>query len=130
MTSFDSEFYETSQKAIIQEMGSYGKDDVALAVVEGIAVIVDVATGSTASHLYKLRGISQNDKRSKTLTGWIDLLIKMKTIKTAVRGTPLTGAVIPIGALQAVTGVGVAAAKPGIKEPAGWMAISDKLLLI
>ena len=73
------------------------------------------ATGSTVAHLYKLKGQAQNFKQSETLTKWIDLLIQMKTVKTAVRGTQLAGSAIPVGALQAATGLGAAAAKLGIK---------------
>ncbi len=73
------------------------------------------AVGSTAAHLVKLRSMAQSHKKSQTLTGWFDLLIKMKAIKAGVRGTQLTGAAIPVGALQIVTGVGAAAAKLGIK---------------
>lgn len=73
------------------------------------------AVGSSAAHLYKLRQIAQSNRKSRTLTGWIDLLIKMKVIKTAVRGTQFTGAAVPVGALQIATGLGAAAAKLGVK---------------
>ena len=100
--------------------------DVFWAVIEGSAAVVDGATGGcmggvvsgglqtmvdtvTQAHLYKLQSIAKGHKKSETLSGWIDLLIKMKKIKGAVRGTQLADAAIPMNALQ----IGAAAAKLG-----------------
>ena len=73
------------------------------------------AVGSTSAHLVKLRALAQGYKQSETLTGWVDLLIKMKALKAGVRGTQLVGASIPVGAVGIATGLGAAAAKLGIK---------------
>lgn len=153
------------------------------------------AVGSTSAHLVKLYNMSKSYKQSQTLSGWFDLLIKMKSVKAGVRGTQLVGSSIPVTGVSIATGIAAAAGKLGIKlhytntclitaadlhwrayqeqaisggllgktgkvgpasnmiyelftrrgvtrvfgkydvdklikEPAGWMAISDKLLLI
>jgi hypothetical protein len=148
------------------------------------------AIGSTGAHLYKFRSIANRNRQSKTIAGWIDLLIKMKAIKATIRTTQLAGASIPFPLAGAIAGIAAAAAKLGVKftmtklclalsaelhwrafqeqvisrqskagpasaivyelftrrgatrifgkydvdqfvkEPCGWMAISDKILLI
>jgi hypothetical protein len=148
------------------------------------------AIGSTGVHLYKFRSIANRTRQSKTIGGWIDLVIKMKAIKATIRTTQLAGTVIPFPYAGAVAGIVAAAAKLGVKftmtklclalsaelhwrafqeqaisrkskdgpasaiiyelftrrgatrvfgkydvdqfvkEPCGWMAISDKILLI
>ena len=153
------------------------------------------AVGSSTAHWIKLANMAKGYKQSRTLAGWFELLIRMKQVKVATRGTQLAGAAIPVGAVGIATGVGASIAKLGIKlnytnvclvtaadihwrayqeqaissgllgksgqvgpaskmlyeifarrgatrifgkydvdkiikEPAGWMAVSDKLLLI
>ncbi len=73
------------------------------------------AVGSTAAHIHKLRSIASGHRQSKTLTGWFDLLIKMKALKAGTRGTQLTGAAIPVGAVGLATGITSAAMQMGIK---------------
>lgn len=73
------------------------------------------ALGSTSAHIYKLRSMAGNYKQSKTLTGWFDLIIKMKALKAGSRGTQLAGAAIPIGAVGIATDVANAALTLGIK---------------
>jgi hypothetical protein len=73
------------------------------------------ALGSTSAHIYKLRALAANYKQSETLTGWIDLLIKMKALKAGARGTQLVGAAIPIGAVGLASDIASAAMELGIK---------------
>ncbi len=74
------------------------------------------ATASTAAHLVKLRAQAQRYKKSETLTAWVDLLIKLKTIKAAIRGTELVGASVPVGAVGITTGILASAAKLGVSR--------------
>ncbi|MCB9946543.1 MAG: hypothetical protein H6842_01800 [Rhodospirillaceae bacterium] len=80
----------------------------------GIAMHAN-ALGSTSLHLIKLKAIGAGYKQSRTLTQWIDLIIKMKAVKATVRGSQLAGAAIPVGAVGAVTGIVAAAVKLGVK---------------
>lgn len=73
------------------------------------------AVGSTSAHLVKLYNMSKAYKQSQTLSGWFDMLIKMKSIKAGVRGTQLVGSSIPIGGVSIATGIAAAAGKLGIK---------------
>ena len=73
------------------------------------------AVGSTAVHIHKLRSLASGHRQSKTLTGWFDLLIKMKALKAGTRGTQLAGAAIPIGAVGLATDLTSAALQMGIK---------------
>ncbi len=73
------------------------------------------AIGSSSAHLVQLRSIAASYRQSRTLTGWFDLLIRMKAFKIGVRGTQLAGAAIPVGAVGIVTGVAAAAVKVGVK---------------
>ena len=72
------------------------------------------ALRSTIAHLNQFRALAKGYKNSQTLTGWIDLLIKMKMLKAGVRGTQLAGAAIPVGSVGLVTGIASAAARLGI----------------
>jgi len=72
------------------------------------------AVASTSIHLIKLKSLGAGYKQSQTLMGWIDMLIKMKAMKTAIRGTQLAGAAIPVGAVGIGTGAAAAIAKLGI----------------
>ncbi|MDV7395551.1 hypothetical protein RZS08_29455, partial [Arthrospira platensis SPKY1] len=49
------------------------------------------------------------------LSGWFDLLIKMKSVKAGVRGTQLVGSSIPVTGVSIATGIAAAAGKLGIK---------------
>ncbi|AMW05546.1 hypothetical protein [Gemmatimonas phototrophica] len=79
------------------------------------------ATGSTVAHLLKFKAIAKGYKQSETISGWIDVLMKMKALKGAVRGGQFAAAVaapIPWGGATAVSitaGVLAAGAKLGIK---------------
>ncbi|MBL0937709.1 MAG: hypothetical protein IBJ03_02380 [Gemmatimonadaceae bacterium] len=79
------------------------------------------ATGSTVAHLIKFKAIAKGYKQSETISGWIDVLMKMKALKAAVRGGQFAAAVaspIPWGGSTAVSitaGVLAAGAKLGIK---------------
>lgn len=72
------------------------------------------ASGSTIAHLVQLRGIAAKYRQSRTISKWLDLVIRMKAMKLGVRGTQLAGAAIPVGAVGIATGVGAAAARIGI----------------
>lgn len=82
--------------------------------VGGIAQSVN-ALGSTGAHIYKLHAIAKSYKQSRTISGWINLVIKMKAIKTGIRGTQLAGAAIPFPAAGAIAGVVAAGVKLGVK---------------
>lgn len=79
------------------------------------------ATGSTAAHIIKFKAIASNYKESETISGWMDLVLKMKYMKAALRGSQLAAAIaspIPWGGATAVSitaGVLAGAAKLGIK---------------
>jgi hypothetical protein len=79
------------------------------------------ATASTVAHLIKFKAIAKSHKQSVTISGWIDVLIRMKALKGAVRGGQFAAAVaapIPWGGATAVSitaGVLAAGAKLGIK---------------
>ncbi|MCG8669854.1 MAG: hypothetical protein MI867_10615 [Pseudomonadales bacterium] len=73
------------------------------------------AVGSTSGHIYKLRSMAAGHKQSQTLTGWFDLLIKMKALKAGSRGTQLVGAAVPVGAVGLATDITKAALNMGIK---------------
>lgn len=73
------------------------------------------ATGSTLLHLYELAAIAKNYKQSRTISDWIALLVRVKSLKATTRGAQLVGACIPIPAAGAAVGVFGAAMKLGIK---------------
>lgn len=73
------------------------------------------ALGSTGAHIYKLKAIADSYKQSRTISGWIAVLIKMKAMKAGIRGTQLAGSAIPVPAVGAVAGVLAAGAKLGVK---------------
>lgn len=105
--------------------------------VASLATQVDVggimshgqAVASSGAHMLKFKAISGSYKQSETITGWIDLLMKMKAWKTGIRGTQLAGAAIPIGAVGAVTGAIAAGAKLGVKltQNKACLAVSSQL---
>lgn len=72
------------------------------------------ATGSTLAHMLKLEAIASGYRQSETIGRWIELCMKMKTAKFAIRGGQTAGAVAG-GIASAVLGVGAAAAKVGVK---------------
>jgi len=73
------------------------------------------ATGSTAAHILQLKGISSRYRKTKTITEWLEVLIKMKALKAGIRGTQLAGAAIPVGAVGIATGIASSVAKFGVK---------------
>lgn len=149
---------------------------------------------ATLIHLYKLSALKQRFSRSDTVTGWIDLVVKMKIMKAVSQGAQLAVNSLPsslasVGVAAAVLGTGTSIAtkiatktmggtcmmtsfhlhwrayrelkispngrgpatlvikelfsrrhytllggsydyKGMIKEPGGWYAINDKLLLL
>lgn len=73
------------------------------------------AVGSTTAHLVKLHNMAKSYKQSRTLTGWFDLLIRMKVLKAGLRGTQLVGSCIPVTGVSIATGLAAAVGKLGIK---------------
>jgi hypothetical protein len=73
------------------------------------------ATGSTAIHIHKLRAIAAGHRQSRTITDWLDVVIKMKAIKTGMRGSQLVVSCIPVPMVGTIAGVVGAAAKVGVK---------------
>ncbi|WP_137937478.1 hypothetical protein [Chitinivorax sp. B] len=79
------------------------------------------ATGSTVAHLIKFKAIASASKQSQTISGWMDVIIKMKGMKAGLRGGQLAVAIaspIPFGGATAVSitaGLLASAAKLGIK---------------
>ena len=69
------------------------------------------AVATTSIHLIQLKAIGDHHKQSKTLSGWVNLMVKMKALKAGVRGSQLAGAAIPVGAVGIATGVAAAVAK-------------------
>ncbi len=52
------------------------------------------ATGSTLAHMLKLEAIASGYRQSETIGRWIELCMKMKTAKFAIRGGQTAGAVV------------------------------------
>lgn len=73
------------------------------------------AVGSTSAHLIKLHNMAKIYKRSRTLSGWFDVLIRMKAMKTGLRGTQLVGSAVPVAGVGIATGLAASAGKLGIK---------------
>lgn len=73
------------------------------------------ATGSTLVHLLKLGAMANRERKMErvTIADWLKVLIAVKSMKAAVRGASLAGAVIPAASLG--VGIGTAIAKLGIK---------------
>ncbi len=61
---------------------------------------------ATLIHLYKLAALKQRFSRSDTVTGWIDLVVKMKIMKAVSQGAQLAINALPSG----IAAVGAAAA--------------------
>ena len=72
------------------------------------------AVVSSSMHLMKLKSIGSGHKGSDTITGWVDLLVRMKALKIGVRGAQLAGAAIPVGAVGIAAGLAAAAVKLGV----------------
>lgn len=60
---------------------------------------------ATLIHLYKLSALKQRFARSDTVTGWIDLVVKMKIMKAVSQGAQLAVNALP----SSIASVGVAA---------------------
>ena len=73
------------------------------------------ATALSSAHIMQLRTIAKGHRQSRTISEWLDLLVKLKAIKAGIRGTQLAGAVIPIGVVGNVTGVAAKIGKIGVK---------------
>lgn len=73
------------------------------------------AVGSTAVHLHKFKAIAESYKETRTISNWLNLIIKMKVLKAGIRGAGLVGSSIPVPAVGAVTGVIAAGVKLGVK---------------
>ncbi|MEM9799643.1 MAG: hypothetical protein AAGA20_04900, partial [Planctomycetota bacterium] len=80
--------------------------------VSGIALHGN-AVGTTAAHLRVLSGMARRSRRTGTVADWLDIVIRMKSIKLATRGAGLAGAAIPIPALGIATGLVGAAVSAG-----------------
>lgn len=90
-------------------VGFFTQVDVIGAVKHGNAIACSVA------HIQKLSAFAGGYRKSKTLQGWFNLLIKMKMLKVGARGTQFAGAVVPIGAVGLATDLGRTAFDMGIK---------------
>jgi hypothetical protein len=95
-------------------MGGKAASSVTQADVVGVAKHAN-ACGSTAGHVMQLRTIAKKHKDSKTICGWLDLVLRMKTVKGVARGTQLAGSAIPVPGLGLATGLAAAAIKLGVK---------------
>lgn len=82
--------------------------------VAGIAMHTN-AVASTSIHLVKLKAIAEGYKQSRTIASWIDMIMKLKGFKAAIRGSQLAGAAIPVGAVGIVTSIVAAGLRIGIK---------------
>ncbi len=73
------------------------------------------ATGTTLVHLLQLGRLAANDryKASVTIADWLRVLLLAKSLKAAVRGASLVGAVVPAASLG--VGIATSVAKFGIK---------------
>ena len=66
-------------------------------------------------HLVALAGMARKTRRGGTIADWLEIAIKMKSIKLATRGAGLAGASIPIPAAGITTGLIAAATATGAK---------------
>jgi hypothetical protein len=82
--------------------------------VAGIAMHGN-ATGTTAAHLAVYADMAKKVRKGGTLAQWLDILIKMKSLKLTVRGTSLVGSAVPVPAVGITTGVIAAAVATGTK---------------
>ncbi|MEM1448075.1 MAG: hypothetical protein AAF726_01575 [Planctomycetota bacterium] len=73
------------------------------------------AVGTTGMHLVALAGMARKTRRGGTIADWLEIAIKMKSIKLATRGAGLAGASIPIPAAGITTGLIAAATATGAK---------------
>jgi hypothetical protein len=101
----------------------------AAGAIASIGTVADVgallqhgnATGSTIAHIVKFKAIAKSNRQSQTISGWMDVIFKMKAMKAGLRGGQFAAAVvtpIPWGGSTAVSitaGVLAAGAKLGIK---------------
>lgn len=97
---------------VIQVVGAAGSG--ATHVDLGGLAVHGNATGSTLAHMLKLEAIAKGYRQSETIGRWIDVCMKMKTAKAAIRGGQTVGALAG-GIASAVIGVGAAASKVGVK---------------
>jgi hypothetical protein len=72
------------------------------------------ATGSSAVHLVNLKSMAGRHRKTGTIRGWLDVMIRCKQMKIGIRGTQFVGAAIPVGATGPVTGIIAAAGKIGV----------------
>lgn len=73
------------------------------------------ATGTSLAHIVKVQAFADRKQfdRSSTVQDWCKFLVKMKTMRAAVQGAGLAGAVIPCASLP--TKIATAVAATGIK---------------
>ena len=82
--------------------------------VAGIAMHGN-ATGTTAAHLAIYADMAKKVRKGGTLAQWLDILIKMKSLKLKVRGTSLVGSAMSVPAVGITTGLIAAAVATGTK---------------
>ena len=82
--------------------------------VAGIAMHGN-ATGTTSAHLAVFANQARKVRKGGTLAQWLDVLVKMKSIKLTARGASLIGSAVPIPAAGITTGVIAAAVAAGGK---------------
>lgn len=73
------------------------------------------AVGTTAVHLGVLADMYRKSRKGGTVANWLELVVKMKSIKLTARTTSLVGVCIPIPAAGITTGLIAAAVAAGGK---------------
>lgn len=73
------------------------------------------AIGSTAAHIIGVRAAGAKFKKSRTVTAWIDAIVKAKAAKAAVRTAGLAASAIPVPVVGLGLGAATAVAKLGIR---------------
>lgn len=82
--------------------------------VSGIAMHGN-AVGSTLAHLARFAQMMKASKAGGTVAQWLELVIKMKSVKATARTAGLVGAAVPIPVVGITTGVLASIAATGAK---------------
>lgn len=96
--------------------------------VAGIAMHGN-STASTAVHLKMLADMSKKVRSGGTLEAWLNVLLKMKSLKLTVRGTSLIGSAVPVPAVGITTGVIAAAVSTGTQLTMSKVCVATALEL-
>jgi hypothetical protein len=73
------------------------------------------AVGTTAAHLGVLAEMYRKSRKGGTIAEWLELVVKMKSLKLTARTASLVGAAVPIPAAGITTGLIAAAVAMGAK---------------